>query len=263
MKNSIVAITLSAVSCLAFQSANAALLDVYSNDFDGNELFGSGVTGGLTGITTTETINTLGMFPPPAGFSGDMLVNDSGDRRITPTKTTLTLVNLPEHDSVDINFLLMFINSWDGVGGSFGTGPGPDGLPQTLNDKLLVDVDGVNILDISNDNGDNFVDYAGAHLTVNGNIFEHMHVRPPNTALGFKDSAYDMGPESLLTIAHTASTLTLDIYAGGPGWQGGGDESWGMENVQIGVNVVPIPPALWLLGSGLLGLVGMARRRKT
>ena len=27
-------------------------------------------------------------------------------------------------------------------------------------------------------------------------------------------------------------------------------------------DVVPIPPALWLFGSGLLGLVGMARRSK-
>jgi len=26
--------------------------------------------------------------------------------------------------------------------------------------------------------------------------------------------------------------------------------------------VVPIPPAFWLFGSGLLGLVGMARRKK-
>lgn len=28
------------------------------------------------------------------------------------------------------------------------------------------------------------------------------------------------------------------------------------------VNPVPVPPAIWLFGSGLLGLVGMARRRK-
>ena len=28
------------------------------------------------------------------------------------------------------------------------------------------------------------------------------------------------------------------------------------------VGVVPVPPALWLFGSGLLGLVGMARRKK-
>jgi hypothetical protein len=26
---------------------------------------------------------------------------------------------------------------------------------------------------------------------------------------------------------------------------------------------VPLPPAVWLLGSGLLGLVGVSRRRKT
>jgi len=30
----------------------------------------------------------------------------------------------------------------------------------------------------------------------------------------------------------------------------------------VGSQVVPIPPALWLFGSGLLGLVGMARRKK-
>jgi hypothetical protein len=28
-------------------------------------------------------------------------------------------------------------------------------------------------------------------------------------------------------------------------------------------NVVPVPPAVWLFGSGFLGLIGMARRRKT
>jgi hypothetical protein len=26
--------------------------------------------------------------------------------------------------------------------------------------------------------------------------------------------------------------------------------------------VIPVPPALWLFGSGLLGLVGIARRKK-
>ena len=30
----------------------------------------------------------------------------------------------------------------------------------------------------------------------------------------------------------------------------------------INANVVPVPPAVWLFGSGLLGLVGMARRKK-
>jgi hypothetical protein len=33
-------------------------------------------------------------------------------------------------------------------------------------------------------------------------------------------------------------------------------------NVNI-TGVVPVPPAVWLFGSGLLGLVGIARRRKS
>jgi hypothetical protein len=32
--------------------------------------------------------------------------------------------------------------------------------------------------------------------------------------------------------------------------------------VTISATVVPVPPAVWLFGSGLLGLVGIARRRK-
>jgi len=30
----------------------------------------------------------------------------------------------------------------------------------------------------------------------------------------------------------------------------------------LNVSVVPIPPAIWLLGSGLVGLIGMARRKR-
>ena len=37
---------------------------------------------------------------------------------------------------------------------------------------------------------------------------------------------------------------------------------WGVENVRMDVQVVPVPAAVWLFGSGLLGLVGIARRKK-
>jgi hypothetical protein len=33
--------------------------------------------------------------------------------------------------------------------------------------------------------------------------------------------------------------------------------------IGIGSSVVPIPPAAWLLGSGLIGLIGVARRKKS
>ena len=37
---------------------------------------------------------------------------------------------------------------------------------------------------------------------------------------------------------------------------------WGVENVRMDVQVVPVPAAVWLFGSGLIGLVGIARRKK-
>jgi len=39
-----------------------------------------------------------------------------------------------------------------------------------------------------------------------------------------------------------------------------GADTGRLDNVNM--NLVPIPPALWLFGSGLLGLVGIARRKK-
>jgi hypothetical protein len=38
---------------------------------------------------------------------------------------------------------------------------------------------------------------------------------------------------------------------------------WNVEQVRMDVQVVPIPPAVWLFGTGLFGLVAIARRRKT
>ena len=35
-----------------------------------------------------------------------------------------------------------------------------------------------------------------------------------------------------------------------------------IDNVSVNANVVPVPAAVWLFGSGLIGLIGIARRRK-
>ena len=40
-------------------------------------------------------------------------------------------------------------------------------------------------------------------------------------------------------------------------------DGWNVEAVAIDVQTVPVPAAVWLFGSGLLGLVGIARRKKT
>ena len=38
--------------------------------------------------------------------------------------------------------------------------------------------------------------------------------------------------------------------------------AWAVQSGDVGAAVVPIPAAVWLFGSGLLGLVGVARRKK-
>jgi hypothetical protein len=40
-----------------------------------------------------------------------------------------------------------------------------------------------------------------------------------------------------------------------------GDLKCGVYDIQFGTSIIPIPPALYLFGSGLIGLLGMARRK--
>ena len=55
----------------------------------------------------------------------------------------------------------------------------------------------------------------------------------------YVDSAYDLGWEpALQSIPHTASAVTIAWFASGDGWQGGSDESWAIDNVQIFVDAV-------------------------
>jgi hypothetical protein len=58
-------------------------------------------------------------------------------------------------------------------------------------------------------------------------------------------------------ILGTGSTLTLTLTAE----TNGGEEAFAFQNVEInGTSAVPVPAAVWLLGSGLLGLIGIRRR---
>ncbi|MCP3870701.1 MAG: VPLPA-CTERM sorting domain-containing protein, partial [Gammaproteobacteria bacterium] len=75
----------------------------------------------------------------------------------------------------------------------------------------------------------------------------------------------DAGPVPIATLTFTAvgavGSSTLITVGDGAGAGGG----WSPPNdvYEAGtVNVVPIPAAVWLFGSGLLGLVGVARRRQ-
>jgi hypothetical protein len=81
----------------------------------------------------------------------------------------------------------------------------------------------------------------------------------------YTDSAYNLGADPrFANFAHTGSSATIEFFIYGEGIQSLADESWAMDNLRVGATtLVPAPGAVWLLGSGLLGLIGVARHRRS
>ena len=106
------------------------------------------------------------------------------------------------------------------------------------------------------DNGDGTIDMSGWAMAVNG--IAHM-------ALG-GDPANFAGDTGLATITCGACndgdafalTYTAHIPLGDPSGFGGIAYALTLEGT---VSAVPVPAAVWLFGSGLLALVGVARRK--
>lgn len=203
---------------------------VYFNDFDGGLTVAPGVTDTLAGITSMEPAQGYdGLGTGSNTFGGYFLRNttggdDGGGGSIgTPgLPTSLTLTGLPPHSSIDINFLLAIIDSWDGSE--------PGGCTICHPDILTVTVDGMTVFSESfGFNNPSFVPTPGVLLT-------------EYTPLGFNptfdDSAYDMGLYPVFDdIPHTASSLTIEWFASGGGWQGGDDESWAIDNLEISLEL--------------------------
>jgi parallel beta-helix repeat protein len=156
------------------------------------------------------------------GFDGEFLRNTSTGN--PASKTTLTLTDLPEHSTIDIEFLLAIIATWDGT---------EEGCCNPDYFNVLVD-------------GETIFKETFAHpprtdasyIPAPGVLLEPLH---KNRGFHSWDQAYDMGNEpAFKNIAHSSDTLTIDFFASGGGWQGGNDESWAIENVQVTTNLTPL-----------------------
>jgi hypothetical protein len=178
----------------------------------------------------------------PSPFSGNVLRNIGGH---WGTGMGLDLFGLPAHSSVEINFLFAFIDSWDSDNGTVSP------------DYFMASIDFSTVLTITAANASGSHTYAGTSLGT-GNFGWS----------GWIDRAFDMAPESALSIPHSGSTLFIYLWAAGGGFQGGDDESWAIDNFNVVVDTtdapqtpVPQPGTILLLASGLVGLGFVIRRR--
>lgn len=185
--------------------------DVFFTDFN------DGIPPEFSGAGNAESVQE---YEGVGDFSGQFLRNSTSD---PASQTTLTLTDLPEHSSINIEFLLAIIATWDGDGGD--NGP----------DFFNVVVDGETIF------SETFLAPVGSGSKQSYDPPEGVFLGRGNFGFGGggdkSDAAYNMGLDPTFSnIPHTSSSITIEWFASGDGWQGGDDESWAIDNVRVSVN---------------------------
>ncbi len=238
--------TLVSAIALAFgigvPEVRAAPVTVFETNFDSAlpAEFAPG-TALLTGVQ-----GYAGLGPTGNQFGGNFL------RSATGNTVTLSLSNLPQHDTISLEFLFAAIDSLDGTG----TFPAGDYFRIVFDGTILFSESFANALP---DQIQSYVPPAGVELA-------------RRVDLGFQgpggyytDSAYNLGADPrFLNFTHTGSSAQIDFYIFGEGNQSLDDESWAMDSLRVSATTqaVPVPAAVWLLGSGMLGMIGLARRKQ-
>jgi hypothetical protein len=228
----VLSIVIASVGLMVCSTA-APAANVFFSDFAGS------MPSEITGAGSLESVQGYqGVGNAPNIFDGRFLRNASTGN--PAAATILTLSNLPAHTELSLGLLLGIIDSWDGLG-SYG--------PDYFNIEL-----------------DNAVIFSEAFQVAAG---PQTYVPPPggwlvnNQALGwgnaYPEDGYDLYLEPRLqSIPHTAPSAVIRFFASGGGWQGGTDESWAIENLQV--SVIPEPGAFALLACAVLATLSPRRR---
>jgi len=194
--------------------AGVGSTSVFSEDFE-------------TGAQPPELTGAGAVTAAGFGFGfGDFLFRNTSVGN-PAASTVLSLTGLACHTSYDLLISFVAIDTWDGTTNLGGSAP-----PDFFN----VEVDGNTIFSETFD----FQSLADQSApTTNPPLLSH-GVNVVGT--GNTDGVYDFSMESdFLGISHTANTLTVEFFASGSGWQGGSDESWAIDNVEIILNGIDDP----------------------
>ncbi len=236
MKNVILALT-AAVALVA--PVSAAETNIWSTNFDDENVFQA---------TGPFEYSSLSLFTGDGIlFAASGSAPGLGTKYLQKSSTEATTFNasgLGAHTSLRLKFDLMFQDSWDSTNGS----PAPD--------ILYVDFDG-HSYEFTAANASGSVDNFGPGTLVGRGAF-----------LGTSGFFYDNEPVVSydFLFPHISSNFSLTIRAGGAGWQGGTDESWGIDNFALSAITADggVPePATWAMLIAGFGLVGAAARRRT
>lgn len=225
-------VVLASLLALGAPAPRAATLH-WSSDFE------SGLPPELTapGSALESVQGWSGLGAPGNTFGGVFLRYDQQ----ALYDTRLVLRNLPAHTHVSLGFLLAIIDSWDGV----------ELMQVTVDGQLLFS----HWFQIATGDTSSYIAPPGALLS-------------RGTNLGYtsgsyygRDRAYDLGADpAFQQIPHTADSLVvvwkLNAVPGGGAnyWQGGGDESWGIDNVRVWLSNTADTPSLQ--GPHALALAG-------
>ena len=248
---------------------------VYQNNFEsiGSESNGLAASGGLT-LLSRFSLPTDG-----AGLNSSnnsmwlgRLGKDVAKSTSKPETVSLVLNNLVAGSQYHVAFDLLVGGSWDGSA----TGYGPDRWSLTANSGAssakLVDAT------FSNCGVNNQLCGANSPQTYSDTTplggVSNTTFHPETGADAYFDTNSDYSKDygiywlghgtgnPLLAFTANATTATLQFQRL-QGTTDSSDEYWALDNIVVtGTSAVPIPAAVWFFSAGLLGLTGIARKRK-
>jgi hypothetical protein len=190
-----------------------------------------------TNFNTNQVFQTMGPFDATASYTagGAQIVNAQslpgfGNRYLrnaTNGTTRFNFTQLDGHKALKLQFDIALLDSWDNPNSSWG----PDYLYVTI--------------------GSTTYQWAPAWpgtLVGNGHYAQNG---------AYKDSVF----RHEFIVPHVSDSFAFAIRAGGSGFQGGNDESWGIDNIRLYADAVPEPKSWAMLIAGF-GLVGATVRRR-